>query len=102
MEIRLFQWLVPLVVFVFLLSNLLRYYRGRIDLRETIFVSILWIGIALIAIFPDFTSNCWDSRATPTLSCFWGWGYCSISSTGSIVSKSNIGATSQSLLAALP
>ena len=57
MEIRLFQWLVPLVVVVFLLSNLLRYYRGRIDLRESIFVSILWIGIALIAIFPDLTSN---------------------------------------------
>jgi hypothetical protein len=57
MEIRLFQWLVPVLVALFLMSHFLRYYRGRIDLQETILGAVLWIGIALVAIFPDKISN---------------------------------------------
>ena len=57
MEIRLFQWLAPLLVLIILTNNILRYYRGRADLRETILSGLLWIGVALLAIFPDEISN---------------------------------------------
>ena len=57
MEIRIFQWLVPILAFLFVLSQLLRYYRGRIDLRETVSGILLWIGVSALAIFPDAISN---------------------------------------------
>lgn len=57
MEIRLFQWLVPVLVLVFLVNNMLRYYRGRNDLKETLLGGALWIGVALLAVFPDVISK---------------------------------------------
>ncbi len=57
MEVRLFQWIAPILVLLILTNNVLRYYRGRTDLRETILSGALWIGIALLAIFPDEISN---------------------------------------------
>lgn len=57
MEIRIFQWLVPFLALLFLVSQLLRYYRGRIDLRETVSGILLWLGVAALAIFPDAISN---------------------------------------------
>lgn len=57
MEIRIFQWLVPIMALLFLVSQLLRYYRGRIDLRETVSGILLWLGAAAIAAFPDAISN---------------------------------------------
>jgi hypothetical protein len=57
MEIRIFQWLVPILALLFLISQLLRYYRGRIDLRETVSGILLWLGVAVLAIFPDTISN---------------------------------------------
>lgn len=57
MEIRIFQWLVPALALLFLMSHLLRYYRGRIDLRETVSGILLWLGVSALAIFPDTISN---------------------------------------------
>lgn len=57
MEIRIFQWLVPALSFLFLMSHVLRYYRGRIDLRETVSGILLWLGVAALAVFPDAISN---------------------------------------------
>ncbi len=57
MNIRLFQWLVPLIVILFIANQLLRYKRGRLNLGETIFGIILWTSIGVLAIFPDRISN---------------------------------------------
>lgn len=57
MEIRIFQWLVPALAVLFLMNHLLRYYRGRVDLRETVSGILLWLGVAALAIFPDVISN---------------------------------------------
>lgn len=57
MEIRLFQWIAPFLVLLILVNNVLRYYRGRTDLRETLLGGVVWISIALLAIFPDEISN---------------------------------------------
>lgn len=57
MEIRLFQLLVPGLVLLFLMSHLLRYYRGRINLREAITGVFVWLAVAALAIFPDAISN---------------------------------------------
>ncbi|WP_367389470.1 DUF2304 family protein [Lewinella sp. LCG006] len=56
-EIRLFQWLVPLVISLFILNQFLRYRRGRINLGEAVFAVLLWLSVALLAVFPDEISS---------------------------------------------
>lgn len=57
MDFRLFQWLVPIIAGLFLFNQLLRYRRGRINLGEAIFVSGIWVGVSILALFPDQISN---------------------------------------------
>ncbi|MEL6654988.1 MAG: DUF2304 domain-containing protein [Bacteroidota bacterium] len=57
MDFRLFQWLIPAIAILFLVNQLLRYRRGRINLGEAIFVSGLWMVVSLLAIFPDLISG---------------------------------------------
>jgi hypothetical protein len=57
MEIRFFQVVVPLVALLFMANQGLRYRRGRLNLGEALFSGLLWIGVALLAVFPDEISN---------------------------------------------
>lgn len=56
-EIRLFQWLVPVIISLFIFNQFLRYRRGRINLGEATFAVLLWFSVALLAIFPDEISS---------------------------------------------
>jgi hypothetical protein len=57
MEFRIFQWLVPLLAFVYSYSQLFRYRKGRSSLGETL-LSIIALGsVGLLAIFPDEISD---------------------------------------------
>jgi hypothetical protein len=57
MEFRVFQWLIPLVMFIYSYSQLLRYRKGHSSLGETL-LSIVALGsIGLLAIFPDEISD---------------------------------------------
>jgi len=56
-NIRLFQWLVPLLVTLFIANQFLRYTRGRLNLGELIFGLFVWSSIGLLALFPDQISN---------------------------------------------
>ena len=57
MDFRLFQWLIPAIAVLFLINQLLRYRRGRINLGEALFVSGLWMAVSVLAIFPDLISG---------------------------------------------
>lgn len=57
MNIRLFQWLVPLIVTLFIANQFLRYNRGRLNLGELIFGIFVWSAIGVLALFPDQISN---------------------------------------------
>ena len=56
-NIRLFQWLIPFVAILFILNQFLRYTRGRLNFGELIFGVVLWLSIAILALFPDQISN---------------------------------------------
>lgn len=57
MEFRLFQWLIPAVAAAFVINQFLRYRKGRLNMGEAVFSSLLWGAIAVLAIFPDKISN---------------------------------------------
>ena len=57
MEIRLFQWLIPLISLLFIVNQMLRYRKGRLNMGEAVFSALVWVGIALLAVFPDKLSK---------------------------------------------
>jgi hypothetical protein len=57
MEIRLFQWLIPLIAFLFIVNQFLRYRKGRLNMGEATFGAAIWLAIALLAVFPDRISK---------------------------------------------
>ncbi|RME91863.1 MAG: DUF2304 domain-containing protein [Bacteroidetes bacterium] len=57
MEIRLFQWLIPLISLLFIMNQLLRYRKGRLNMGEALFGAAVWLAIAMLAIFPDRISK---------------------------------------------
>ena len=57
MEIRYFQIIVPLVAIYFIINQYLDYTKNRSGINESFLIVIFWIGVACIALFPDFISD---------------------------------------------
>ena len=56
MEIRYFQIIIPIIALIFIFSQYRDYKRGRSRINELVIVSVFWIGVSCLAIFPDFIS----------------------------------------------
>lgn len=57
MEIRLFQIVVPLIAFLFIVNIIRRYLKSNITVYELCLGVLLWIAVFALSIFPDFFSN---------------------------------------------
>lgn len=78
MEIRLFQWLVPLVALLFFTNQILRYRKGRLNLGEAVFGGLLWLNVAILAVFPDeisgFIASLFGIKSNTNAVLFFGMG----------------------------
>ncbi|MEM6397374.1 MAG: DUF2304 domain-containing protein [Bacteroidota bacterium] len=57
MEIRLFQFLIPVIGLLFVATQIARQAKGKATLGETVLVSVFWLSVSAVAIFPDRISN---------------------------------------------
>jgi hypothetical protein len=57
MEIRYFQIIIPIVSLFFIYAQYKEYNRNKSGINETVIISLVWISIAILAIFPDFFSD---------------------------------------------
>jgi len=57
MEIRYFQIIIPLVAIYFICKQYWDYTKNRSGVNESLLVVFFWVGVAFIALFPDFISD---------------------------------------------
>lgn len=57
MQFEIYQLIVPLVGVVFIMNLLRRFGSSKAGWQETLVGVMFWIGVALVAIFPDHISN---------------------------------------------
>ncbi|MGK0364402.1 MAG: hypothetical protein ACI85O_001459 [Saprospiraceae bacterium] len=57
MEIRIFQIIIPLLVIIAIAKQVRDTLKGKAGFYESVLISIFWIGVAGVAIFPDFFSD---------------------------------------------
>lgn len=57
MEIRFFQIIIPLISLLFIVRQYLAYRRKILNIYETVIISIFWVGVTALALFPDFFSD---------------------------------------------
>lgn len=57
MQLALYQIIVPLLCTLLILKAFSNFFRGKKTIRELIALSIFWVLIALIAIFPFLTEK---------------------------------------------
>lgn len=57
MEIRYFQIIVPIISMLFILRQFLAYRKNILNVYETLIITIFWIGVSCLALFPDFFSD---------------------------------------------
>lgn len=53
MNIELYKWLVPLLVFLFIIRLGIQYVRGHRSIQNTILWGLTGISVAILAIIPD-------------------------------------------------
>lgn len=57
MDLALYQIIVPFLCFLLIAKAFSNYFRGKKTIRELIALSIFWLIVALIAIFPFLTEK---------------------------------------------
>lgn len=57
MEIRYFQIIIPLISILFIVRQYIAHKRNILSIYETVIISIFWIGVSCLALFPDFVSD---------------------------------------------
>ncbi len=57
MEIRYFQIIIPLVAIYFICKQYLDYTKTKSGVNESLLIVIFWVGMACLALFPDFISD---------------------------------------------
>ena len=57
MSFEVYQILVPIISIVAITMTFKSHLNGDNTMFETFFWIIFWLGISLIALFPDFTTN---------------------------------------------
>jgi len=57
MQFEIYQLIVPLVGVVFIMNLLRRFSASRAGWQETLVGILFWIGVILVAIFPDQIST---------------------------------------------
>ena len=57
MEIRYFQVIVPLLVFLLVYNQYRLFRKGKSRSNETLVISLFWLSIGLLAFFPDLISD---------------------------------------------
>lgn len=57
MEIRYFQIIIPIISLLFIVRQFIAYKRSILGIYETVIISIFWVGVASLALFPDFFSD---------------------------------------------
>lgn len=57
MEIRYFQIIIPLISMLFIIRQYLAYRKNILSIYETIIISIFWVGVSSLALFPDFFAD---------------------------------------------
>ncbi len=57
MEIRYFQIIIPLISMLFIIKHFLAYRKNILNVYETLIISLFWIGVTCLALFPDFFSD---------------------------------------------
>lgn len=59
----LYQLLVPLLSLIIILRAFSRFFRQQLSVRELIVWLLVWVSVALVAIFPDVAVD-WLARVT--------------------------------------
>lgn len=57
MEIRYFQIIIPLISLLFIAFQIRDYTRRKAGINEVVIVSLFWVAVAVLALFPDFFSE---------------------------------------------
>ncbi len=57
MDFEIYQLIVPLIGLVFIMNMLRRFALSRAGWQETLLGVGFWLGVILVAIFPDTISN---------------------------------------------
>jgi len=57
MEIRYFQFIIPIISVLFIYTQYREYSNRKSGINESVIIGLFWVGIALLAIFPDFFSD---------------------------------------------
>ena len=57
MEIRYFQIIIPIVSILFIYAQYKEYAKNKSGINESITIGLFWIGVACLAIFPDFLTD---------------------------------------------
>lgn len=57
MEIRYFQIIVPFLSFLFIWAQYRAYRKNVLSISETVIISLFWLCIAFLAVFPDMISD---------------------------------------------
>ena len=57
MEIRYFQIIIPFLSLLFIIGQLREHKKNKSGLLETCIIAAFWIGVAILALFPDFFSG---------------------------------------------
>ncbi|MDF1695718.1 MAG: DUF2304 domain-containing protein [Saprospiraceae bacterium] len=57
MEIRYFQIIIPLISLLFIYFQYRDYSTNKSRINETVLVSLFWVGVSGLALFPDYISD---------------------------------------------
>ncbi|MEM9546802.1 MAG: DUF2304 domain-containing protein [Bacteroidota bacterium] len=57
MEIRYFQIIIPFISLLFIVRQFIAYKKNILGIYETVIISIFWVGVSCLALFPDFFSD---------------------------------------------
>lgn len=57
MEIRYFQIIIPIISMLFIIRQFIPHKKNILNVYETIIITLFWIGISCLALFPDFFSD---------------------------------------------
>ena len=57
MEIRFFQIIIPLFALFIIVKQVRETLKGKAGFYESLLISLFWLGIGLVAVFPDFLSD---------------------------------------------
>ena len=57
MEIRYFQIIIPIFSMIFIIRQFIAYKKNILNIYETLTITLFWIAITCLALFPDFFAD---------------------------------------------